>query len=630
MSRFTQFNQAIRGAALALVAAVIGACGGAATTGMGGGPVGGTDACSGGCGTALLTITDAPGDFLSYTIDVTSLQLKRANGTVVQALPVTSRIDFAQLVDLDEVLSAGQIPAGEYVSATLNVDYTNASIVVDDGTGAGVTVSPVNASGAALGVVALNVELDNRNRLAITPGRIARLAFDLNLAASNAVDLATHKVTVSPFIVASVVPPDTRETRVRGKLASVDVAGSSYTVDLRPFHERNSSTGQVVVHTSATTTFEINGTVSTGAAGLSALAGLTNKPMTIAFGTLATADHSFTARRVLAGSGIEDDQRDLLSGNVLSRTGNTLIVGGVRLDRRDGRFGFERGTATVTVGANTQVTREGQGSGTFSIADISVGQRIEVMGVAGASASSSSAGPVTIDATAGRVRLAYTHVFGTVKTKATGALTVALQGIDGREPAQFNFAGTGASTAQDADPANYEVGTGALDVSGLGVGAYTRLFGFVSAFGTAPPDFRAESLVDFSAARSELGLSWGIAGSTSPFTAISATGITVDLAPVVLRGSITLGGRLIDVHTLSTGLALLPATQGNLLFAIAHRSGASSSARVENFSAFGDFTTKLSSSLTGSTAVLRLVANGQFDAVTGAFRANQLLVVLSD
>jgi hypothetical protein len=158
--------------------------------GGGGGPVGGNDACSGGCGTALLTITDAPGDFLSYTIDVTSLQLKKANGATVQTLPVTSRIDFAQLVDLDEVLSAGQIPAGNYISATLNVDYSNASIVVDDGTGTGVTVAPVNASGTALGQVSLNVELDNRNHLVITPGRVARLAFDLNLAASNTVDLA--------------------------------------------------------------------------------------------------------------------------------------------------------------------------------------------------------------------------------------------------------------------------------------------------------------------------------------------------------------------------------------------------------------------------------------------------------
>ncbi|HMA11067.1 MAG TPA: hypothetical protein VKO83_04210, partial [Steroidobacteraceae bacterium] len=177
-----------------------------------------------------------------------------------------------------------------------------------------------------------------------------------------------------------------------------------------------------------------------------------------------------------------------------------------------------------------------------------------------------------------------------------------------------------------ADPANYEIGTGALDVSGLAVGAYTRLFGFVTPFGMAPPDFRAESLVDFSAARSVLGLYWGIAGSTSPFPAISSTGITVDLTPVSLHGAIELGGRLIDVHALTTGLALVPATQGNLLFAIAHRA----SRRVENFSAFGDFTTKLSSSLTGTTAVLRVVANGQFDAVTGAFSASQLLVVLSD
>ena len=121
-------------------------------------------------------------------------------------------------------------------------------------------------------------------------------------------------------------------------------------------------------------------------------------------------------------------------------------------------------------------------------------------------------------------------------------------------------------------------------------------------------------------------MSWGLMGSTSPFPAISATGITVDLASGSLRGAIELGGRLIDVHTLGTGLALVPATQGTLMFAIAHRAAG----RVENFSSFGDFTTRLSSSLTGSTAVMKVVAKGQFDAVTGAFSATQLLVVLSD
>ena len=50
------------------------------------------------CGTTLIAITDADGDFLSYTVDVTSLKLKKANGTLVETLPASTRIDFAQLV----------------------------------------------------------------------------------------------------------------------------------------------------------------------------------------------------------------------------------------------------------------------------------------------------------------------------------------------------------------------------------------------------------------------------------------------------------------------------------------------------------------------------------------------------
>ena len=83
---------------------------------------------------------------------------------------------------------------------------------------------------------------------------------------------------------------------------------------------------------------------------------------------------------------------------------------------------------------------------------------------------------------------------------------------------------------------------------------------------------------------------------------------------------------VVQIEEQHCGLALVPATQGTLMFAIAHRAAG----RVENFSAFGDFTTRLSSSLTGSTAVMKVVAKGQFDAVTGAFSATQLLVVLSD
>jgi hypothetical protein len=608
-------------AALALMAVFLAACGAGDGTSLGSGPQ--ASGCSGNdCGTAMVSLTDAEGDFLSYTVDITSLELKKANGSVVQTLPQTARVDFAQLVDLNEILSAGQIPAGEYVAAALKVNFTDSQIVVDDGSAAGVEVDPVDANGQPLGTVELAVQLDNRNRLRINAGRIAHLAFDLNLLASNTVNLTSHTVTVSPFVVATVLPPESRQTRVRGRLASVDISGGSYTVDLRPFHENSNYPGQMVVHTTAGTSFEINGTVSTGAAGLALLATHTDKPMVIAFGTMTNDDHVFTARRVLAGSSIEDARRDYLSGNVLSRSGNTLEVGGVTLARRDGRHGFERSVVTVTLGAQTRVTRAGQGAGTLAIGAISVGQRIEAMGEL-----SRSGETLQLDATEGAVRLDYTRLFGTVAAVVPGSLTLSLDAIDGRDPARFDFTGTGATAAQDADPESYEVATGALATTGLAAGAYTRLFGFVTPFGAAPPDFEASSFVDFTETYATLGITWGVGGSVAPFTTASATGLTLNLgAAVQLLGGIQLGGHLIDLRSLTTGLTLVPAASDRLSFAIAHRV----SRKIDNFSDFAEFSTALAAGLDGSTAMTKLVAYGQFNAVTGSFTARQLLVVLAD
>src|SRR4029077_18454594 len=86
------------------------------------------------CGASMLTLTDAKGDFLSYTLNLTSVQLQTAAGASVEPLPAVTKVDFSQLVDLTEVISAGQIPAAEYVSATLTLDYTAANITADDGT----------------------------------------------------------------------------------------------------------------------------------------------------------------------------------------------------------------------------------------------------------------------------------------------------------------------------------------------------------------------------------------------------------------------------------------------------------------------------------------------------------------
>ncbi len=605
--------QSLRIGLLGLAAAAIAACGSDSMTTQQ------SSSCED-CGPALMTMTDAAGDFLSYTVNVTSLKLTKANGTVVETLPATTQIDFVQLVDLSEVLNAGQVPAGEYVAATLGVDFSAANIVVDDGTGTGVNVTPVDANGQALTHLDLTVDLDNRHHLLIDRGRVGRLAFDLDLAASNTVDLAAHKVTVSPVIVATVQPSDDRQVRARGKLASVDTAGSSYTINLRPFEASSHDSGQLVVHTTSTTRFEINGTVSTGAAGLTQLAAFTDNPVTIAFGSIDATDHIFTAQRVLAASSADDLHHDYLSGNVLSRSGNALLVGGVRLGRRDGHYGFQTGKITVNVGTDTVVTRDGQGTGTMGIGDISVGQHIEAFGDYSGSGNSAS-----LDATAGRVRLNYTHLFGKVTATATGSLTMALQSIDGRDPSRFDFTGTGAATAGDADPASYVVNTGSLGTTALTVNSYTRLFGFVTPFGTAPPDFTADTFTDFTDTHAGVALGWGFTGTTMPFTASSATGLAVNLASGI-NGALQLGGRLIDVATLSVGLQLVPATSGNLQFAIAHVR----THKVDNFSSFADFQAQLATELNGTPVLYSLAANGTFDSAAGVFTAKRLLVLLGD
>ena len=48
------------------------------------------EACTG-CGTAMVTLTDAPGDLLSYIVNVVSLQLTRSDGTVSRPFPSARR-----------------------------------------------------------------------------------------------------------------------------------------------------------------------------------------------------------------------------------------------------------------------------------------------------------------------------------------------------------------------------------------------------------------------------------------------------------------------------------------------------------------------------------------------------------
>src|SRR5436190_3166478 len=311
-------------------------------------------------GVVAIGLTDAPGDFLTYTVDVTSLTLTKADSTFVETLPQRTRVDFARSVDLTEFVRAVTIPAGSYVSATLNVDYTNADIRVDDGTGTPVAVPLANirdTQNRQVTTLPMKVTLDNARQLVIAPLVSSLLDLDFNLAASNLVDMsgpAGPVVTVNPLLVADVNPDAPKPHRIRGPLDGVDTQAGSFTLILRPFNLLQGAHGRVAFFTDSNTTFEIDQASFQGSAGLAALAAKPQLTATVAIGTLDLTTRRFVATEVLAGSSVPFGTSDVLTGNVTARSGNTLTVRGADLFRSDGSLGFQN-TVSVTVANTTKV-----------------------------------------------------------------------------------------------------------------------------------------------------------------------------------------------------------------------------------------------------------------------------------
>jgi len=496
----------------------------------------GLSACGGGSGGASATstgvvnigLTDAAGDFLTYTVDVTSLTLTKADGTVVQTLPQKTRVDFAQYADLTEFLTGATVPAGDYVSATLQADYTNADIEVDDGSGTPVKVSAANihdSNGNPLTTLSMTVKLDNAKHLVIAPGIPVLFDLDFNLAASNQVDMSTPTapvVTVDPMLLADVNPDLPKPHRIRGPLDSVDTVAGSFTLVLRPFHLLQGDFGRLTFVTDGNTDYEINQTSYQGSAGLTALAQQSRFTATVAIGTFVPGSGKFLATEVYAGSSVAFGSSDVVTGNVIARNGNVLTVKGATLVRSTGTMSF-RDTVSVTVATGTtKVTGQTLASASLDINSISVGQRVTVLGTLDTTGAN-------MDASSGLVRLLITQLNGTVNSVASGNVTMTLARIDGRPISLFNFAGTGTAN-NDASANAYQVSTGALSLTGIVNGTPLKVRGFVQPFSTATAsdDFNAITLIDVTNAPAALVVGWPSL-EPAPFNSYSVDGMVINL-----------------------------------------------------------------------------------------------------
>ena len=604
----------------------------------------------------MVSLSDAPGDFVSYLVTVDSLSLSRSDGTTVQIVPAATQVDFAQLVNLSEVIGAHEVPPGNYTSAQMTLDYSNATIVVSTASG-NVTVPAADLINGSTGnaiSAPMTVTLSfGSTPLVITDGTISHLALDFNLAASDTVDLTANPitVTVNPVLTANLTPSSTKQIHVRGALSSVDTANSDYVVAVDPFDDQNEDFGQLTVNTTSTTQFLINGTSYTGSAGLAQLATLVANTMTTAYGTWDTTNKTFTASIVHAGTSVvlgSSDSGNGVDGTVVARSGDTLTLNSVMAfgplpqntvavtDPNDDMHYQQQ--VTVTVGPATTVSELGQ-TGTFSNADISVGQKVRFTGTLSASGTS-----LSLDATSGNALLEPTNGMGLLTASASGALTVNLQTLGHAPASALDFAGTGTSSAQDATASAYVVDIPAtFSTSALTTGQPIQFNGFVAPFGLAPPDFIADAIIGYAQANADLKVTWASPGTDTPFTTLGATGITISQAMLQAATThwIEIADSSIDASTLANGITLVPVTAsatsststddggdagdaGDQGFAVVH----TVSDTVDSYSTFSAFVTALSTDLS-TASVLKVSAQGTYNA-NGTLTVSHMAVMLNN
>jgi hypothetical protein len=582
------------------------------------------------CGTVLIGFTDADGDFLNYTVNVSRLTLETANGRTVEVLPNQTRINFTDYVDLTELVTAATVPPATYVSGTISLDYVDSEVFVEAGDQSKQAII-TDLDGMPLQQADLKIVLSNRDQLTVVKRRTALLQLDFDLEASHAVDIVPTPATAATelFIVAEVHPVDEKDIRVRGPLVEVNETDMNYVVAIRPFHDRAGDFGKFTVNTTDQTEFEVNGDLYVGADGLRALNAAGAGMPTVSKGTLTIAERNYTADLVLAGSSVPGSDRDAVVGNIIKRDGNFLTIRGATIIPRDAatdRRAHFHDDVVVEVGPNSKVFKDGDRVSDLSIDALSIGQRVTIRGNQATPTTDALAPQILFDATEGAVRMHVTHISGVVNTIMPGQTDITLHSIDRRRANVFNFAGTGASADLDADPDNYEIATGSLTLANFATGRPIVAYGFPTAFGMAPPDFTGRTVIDYTDVRSTLGMAWGSAGTIAPFASIGPDGIVLalDNGDIGIRHHVEQGPVLVDLLTLGSNTTIVPRETDRLLFSI--KSGDS----LRQYSDFDDFVADLTISLDGATTARSMYARGKFDVDTNEFHAYKIGVFLKE
>ncbi len=639
-----------------------------------------------GYGIAWTTVTDEPGDYTSYIVTIDSVTLTSNTGAVVTAAGIPEIVNFAQYYNIAELWSSSGIPTGTYVSATINLSYTNAAITVMVN-GVPQTAKLLDyTTGAVPTTYAVTVNFDPANPLVITPTFAStsaqRLAIDFNLAASGRVDLTTNPATVlvRPFLTAGILPSDTKLIRVRGPLINSNLGVGSYTVYVRPFYDEANNIGTLTLFNQPNTIYTINGNKYVGLPGLNTLSLLSaGSTIVAAYTTFQPTVNSlpsppstagkFNLVYVVGASSLEDYYTEGLSGEVIKRAGDTVtLLGSTLFLNTANTYTYEVAPTQMLLGPGTIVTADDNSTLTgLNSGSIAVGQHISARGIYSVLAN----GIVQLDATGtsstntGSVRLQNTEFWGSLVSSAAGGLVMNLSSINDFPVSDYDFTGNGATAAQNPSPATFSVNTAGLTLPlGTAAGDPVWVNGFLTRFGSAPPDLDADAANNELSVQTAGGQEGGAAstapgvetcgvgsqvcnpgslqvvwtsppGTTAPFDTVSSSGFTINLAQAeYLTGVIRIGPQSIDLKSIPAVTVVpttLPVTSTfSPLYAFGNPGVTATTAvtGISVYSSFSQFIAALTPAISATNPVKQLEARGVYDRATNTFIATSVNVVL--
>jgi hypothetical protein len=569
-------------------------------------------------GNVSFTVTDSASDQIeSFVVDVTGVQLKKSDGAIVSVIGAPVTVDLATLGDTTQLLNLVSAPAGDYTSATITLDFTNASCVL---VGKSAPASILDDNGLPVsGTVTFPIDF-GQSTFTVLSGQQRMLEFDFALDESVDVDSTANSVSLEPSF-ALHFDGTGKNLLTFGALVSVDTSGSSFVASVKTLH--GATFGNVTFSVDSSTIFQVDGEPGQGATGLALLNGKAAGTWVQVFGSIDPSAARILAHYVEAGTGTYNGGTDIVEGHVLDRVGNpsagsnvTLTVLGRSNNAAHDAFQFDTTFTVTTNFAATKVVRPFSAQA-LDTDDLAVGQRVRIFGsLTGTTMNAATPTSVVRE----QIARTFGHATGAI---AASTLTLDLVHVDLIPQGSFTWADSGTTPPT---PSTFTANVGTLG-NGLGItnGTAVETRGFFAPITDANQDLTAVALIDLDTAPALLFVK-NLPGGFTVGEIPGSSEIQLDIS-----GTAGAGEKAV-VDQGFAGVVSLPTTPNPTI----HPAAAAGlylirdkiTGNVKIFFTFAPFESVLGTALSQGATIKIFAAVGQYTLATNTLQATLVSVVL--